>query len=467
MPIIMRTARRFGSKFLLLVATFVWSACSNDLIREDTLPDKGYTLTVNATKSQATDTRALNPDGTNIAVTWSMDDRVTIMNAHNAVIGTLAPTWIEGNKAKLKATLDGSVRVNAGDRLNLIFPRTGQDYTGQKGTLTDIASNYDYATASVEVRYADASLVSTTDALFASQQAIVRFKFTDGSSNPINVSILTISADGLLQNATTTGPVTITPTAATSEIYTALSGLNGIVTLSATVDDRTYSYTTSETKTFVNGQFYPVTVCMQKPLVSYPEPLTLECFNSANGRGCDVTVSDYQNLEYTLDDGATWNTYTQRIFLAVGKKVSFRGNNSTKGTGSSSYMTIQCNGDCYVYGNVMSLLSKDDFATMTELPYDNTFQNLFKDNKNISHAEGKDLVLPATKLRRNCYAQMFSGCTNFNYVKCLATDISASGCTSNWLKGTKGRGTFVKAKGFNGWTYGDSGIPNNWSVIQE
>ena len=115
----------------------------------------------------------------------------------------------------------------------------------------------------------------------------------------------------------------------------------------------------------------------------------------------------------------------------------------------------------------MSLLSKDDFATMTELPYDNTFQNLFKDNKNISHAEGKDLVLPATKLRRNCYAQMFSGCTNFNYVKCLATDISASGCTSNWLKGTKGRGTFVKAKGFNGWTYGDSGIPNNWSVIQE
>ena len=467
MPIIMRTARRSGSKILLLLAVFVWSACSNDLIREDTLSDKGCTLTVNATKSQATDTRALNPDGTNIAVTWSMDDRVTIMNAHNAVIGTLAPTWIEGNKAKLKATLDGSVRVNAGDRLNLVFPRTGQDYTGQKGTLTDIASNYDYATASVEVRYADASLVSTTDALFASQQAIVRFKFTDGSSNPISVSNLTISADGLLQNATTTGPVTITPTTATAEIYTALSGLNGIVTLSATVGDRTYSYTTSETKKFVNGQFYPVTVCMKQQPVSYSEPLTLECFNSANGRGCDVTVSDYQNLEYTLDDGATWNTYTQRLFLAIGKKVSFRGNNSTKGTGSSNYMTIQCNGDCYVYGNVMSLLSKDDFATMTELPYDNTFQNLFKDNKNITHAESKDLVLPATKLRRNCYAQMFSGCTNFNYVKCLATDISASGCTSNWLKGTKGRGTFVKVKGFNGWTYGDSGIPNNWSVIQE
>lgn len=117
----------------------------------------------------------------------------------------------------------------------------------------------------------------------------------------------------------------------------------------------------------------------------------------------------------------------------------------------------------------MSLLSKEDYATMTELPYNETFQNLFKNdnNKNITHADGKDLVLPATVLRKNCYFQMFSGCTNFNYIKCLATDIPANrDCTTNWLKGTSTKGTFVKAEGVT-WTKGDSGIPVNWDVKTE
>lgn len=464
MPIITSLVRKSGNKILLLAAAITWSACSNDLTREELLPGKGCTLTVNATKGQTAGTRALNPDGNNIAVTWTMDDRVTILNASNAEIGSMAPTWIDGNKAKLTATLNGSVHLRTGDRLDLVFPRTGQDYTGQKGTLTDIATNYDYATASVEVKYADDSFVSTTDALFATQQAIVRFNFTDGNSNPISVSNLTISADGLLQNAKTTGPVTITPTEATSELYTALSGINGIVSLNATVGDRTYSYTTPEAKKFDNGKFYPVTVRLKKMPVPYPEPLTLECFDP---NGCRVTVSNVSNLEFSRDGGVTWKTYKNSITFNNGEKICFRGTWSTQDTGSSSRTQFACSGKCYIYGNIMSLLDKDNYATMTELPYASTFMNLFMDNRDIYHAEGKDLVLPATKLRKNCYANMFNGCTNFNYVKCLATDISASGCTSNWLRSTASRGTFVKADGFNGWTEGDSGIPNNWSVIEE
>lgn len=115
----------------------------------------------------------------------------------------------------------------------------------------------------------------------------------------------------------------------------------------------------------------------------------------------------------------------------------------------------------------MSLLSKEDYATMTELPYNETFQTLFQDNKDITHADGKNLVLPATTLRKNCYSQMFRGCTKLNYIKCLATDISAKDCTTNWLKGTSTKGTFVKAEGFEGWTTGDSGIPSGWTVLSE
>ena len=53
-------------------------------------------------------------------------------------------------------------------------------------------------------------------------------------------------------------------------------------------------------------------------------------------------------------------------------------------------------------------------------------------------------VLPATTLTSNCYYFMFNGCTILNYIKCLATNISASSCTSNWVKGVQtNNGTFV------------------------
>ena len=444
------------------------TACNNDLAREEFLSDKGRYLSLNAQKGcTTTDTRGLNQSSetSNINAIWSEGDYVTVLSTTGQTLGTMVPTTTGSATTKLKAKLN--TPVSYGDQLTLVFPRTTRDYTGQKGTLADIASKYDYATASVTVNYADDSFVSATDAHFSNLQAIVKFKLTTGTE-ALNATSLTITADGLLQNASTTGPVTITPETATNEIFTALSGIkDGIVTLTAIAGNKTYTSTSTKPHSFSDGKYYVITAPMQKPTVSYTEPLTLECFNSVDGKGCYVTVNDCHDLEYTLDDGATWKAYTKRIYLAIGKKVSFRGDNSTSGTGSSNYMNIKCDGDCYIYGNIMSLLSKDNFATMTELPYANTFQNLFKDNKYISHAEGKDLVLPATKLKINCYAFMFSGCTNLNYVKCLATDISARDCTANWLKSTARKGTFVKAEGIEWPTNSDSGIPQGWTVIEE
>ena len=73
-------------------------------------------------------------------------------------------------------------------------------------------------------------------------------------------------------------------------------------------------------------------------------------------------------------------------------------------------------------------------------------------------------ALPAEKLERFCYESIFYGCTKLNYIKCLATDISASYCTSSWLKGVAPTGTFIKAANMNSWTTGTSGIPNNWTI---
>lgn len=417
-------------------------------------------LTVDATKGQATDTRGLNlpKDDSDINAIWSEGDQVTVLSAYGVNIGTMTPMTYGSSSTRLKATLTSTVQK--GDQLNLVFPRTGRDYTGQKGTLADIATNYDYATASVTVQYADETIVSATNAYFKNQQAIVRFNLTDGNK-PINASELTISADGLLQNETTTGPLTITPTDATNQIYAALSGLNGVVTLTAKAGNKTYTYVSPEAKTLDDGDFYRITCNMQANPVAYPEPLTLECYDT---QGCAVTVVNPGDLEYRRNDGE-WRSYQRQINLKNGDKVCLRGTWTSRTT-SSSYMQFTCNGDCYIYGNVMSLLSKDSYATMTALPNNNTFQNLFKDNKKISHKDGYDLVLPATTLKRNCYYQMFSGCTKFNHVKCLATDISASSATTDWLKNTARKGTFVKAAGVT-WQEGDDGIPTGWKVEEE
>jgi len=70
--------------------------------------------------------------------------------------------------------------------------------------------------------------------------------------------------------------------------------------------------------------------------------------------------------------------------------------------------------------------------------------------------------LPAATLVTSCYESMFEGCENLAYVKCLATDITAEDCTSDWLNSVADTGTFVRANGVE-WSRNESGIPSTWS----
>ena len=72
--------------------------------------------------------------------------------------------------------------------------------------------------------------------------------------------------------------------------------------------------------------------------------------------------------------------------------------------------------------------------------------------------------LPATTLASYCYSGMFEGCTSLNYIRCLATDISATDCTANWLYSVSQNGTFVKNKDMNDWPAGTNGIPSGWTI---
>ena len=88
------------------------------------------------------------------------------------------------------------------------------------------------------------------------------------------------------------------------------------------------------------------------------------------------------------------------------------------------------------------------------------YQNMFFGCTSLTTAP----ELPAETLADYCYADMFGDCTSLNYIKCLATDISAYGCTDYWVNNVAATGTFVKNPNMNDWTEDENGIPAGWDI---
>ena len=72
--------------------------------------------------------------------------------------------------------------------------------------------------------------------------------------------------------------------------------------------------------------------------------------------------------------------------------------------------------------------------------------------------------LLATTLVDSCYHAMLYGCSNLNYIKMLATDISASDCLYIWVYGVASSGTFIKNESMTSLPSGMYGIPEGWTV---
>jgi hypothetical protein len=62
---------------------------------------------------------------------------------------------------------------------------------------------------------------------------------------------------------------------------------------------------------------------------------------------------------------------------------------------------------------------------------------------------------------------MFDGCSKLNYIKMLATNISAGSCLSSWVSGVASTGTFVKNPAMTSLPTGSSGIPKGWTVYND
>ena len=236
-------------------------------------------------------------------------------------------------------------------------------------------------------------------------------------------------------------------------------------------------------------------------------PLTLQAITD----GTILVKNPKDGMEYSIN-GGTKQAVTDEITVSAGNTVAFYGAADCYDGTTISGGTAQC----YIYGNIMSLMDATNFASATALTKACAFYSFFEKNACLFSHPDRKLVLPATTLTNSCYEymfygctglttapelpatalaescyrsmfrgcenlttapalpattlvkwcyfSMFHGCTNLNAVTCLATDISVTNATSHWLKNVASTGTFTKASGTNWPTDSDSGIPVGWTV---
>ena len=246
----------------LLVAVVALAACSSDAESEVTpRPSEPaapqaptFTMTVSAQKGGDATRGTLTDNTTTISSAWEADDEVSVYNVTKsaALTGTLK-AQSAGSSTTLSGELTGS--VDTGDQLTLSYKSAS--YATQDGTLEGIAANCDYAIATVNVTAVDGSSITTGDASFQSQQAIVKFTLQNSTgSDVLSASELKVVADG--------NTYTISPVSATSILYVALPGFSSkAITLVATVSGTTYVFSKSGV-TFADGNFYRINVKMSQ-----------------------------------------------------------------------------------------------------------------------------------------------------------------------------------------------------------
>ena len=208
--------------------------------------------------------------------------------------------------------------------------------------------------------------------------------------------------------------------------------------------------------------------------VDYNDYMTIEAINdvSLHFIGRNLSYSYDCKIWYTFFDMSTLN-------IDAGKQVFFKCN-LTPGDSVGSFSTKE--GQINLKGNCLSLIFGDNAREQYSIAgFNHVFSNLFRYcnimnvDENFLQATTLEIscynnmfasstlitapVLPAISLKDSCYHKMFNECHNLNYIKMLATDISAYRSMDDWVYDVSPTGTFVKNPEATWEVYGNSGIP--------
>ena len=485
----MKTMKYLSMAALLVVGAIIMSCSTSDDMPGEDQP-KSQTVTVTTTISLDNGaTRALDASGHK---TFEAGDKIAVIyknTSGNTVKATSVPiaaaNITSGNKT---ATFTVTLENPKAGSVDYVYPAAMANDDGtmasidsQDGTLATIQSKYDYARGSGTMTVSGTNATLPSNVSLVNQLAICKFTIKNSGGTDITSSInnLTIS-DG-------TNNYAVTPSSL-SNIYVAMKPVDSkTITLNATAGGAGYVKTVTG-QTLNASKFYPINVTMEA-FSPTGNPFTIE----AKTAGTIKIANPKSGMKYTKNGGDKTAVTSDAISVAAGDILQFYGNGIMGYGGTTDGASTKIEGgtaDFYAYGNIMSLLDEDGFATNTDFSTSYTFAFLFYDNTHLYSHPAKALELPATTLLEGCYyymfygcthltkapvlpaatlvkycyANMFRGCSSLNYVKCLTTyPGSGMNYTTNWLSGVPSSGTFVKKSGVT-W---ESGIPSGWTVTEE
>jgi len=316
---------------MMIAAMVVAGAAMTSCQKEEAITGR-FSMTVKATKGGG-NAKALSLDGSTLNATWAVGDEVRVYKG-NIQLGTLT-ALSEGESTTLGGDIEGTIAT--GDDLTLKF--CSPDYASQDGTLETIATTCDYATATVRVTSVDNGKISTGNADFQNQQAIVKFTLTKMADNSaLNVTSLIVN-DG-------TNDYTVTPSEATNVLFVAIPA-TGTVTLSSPTNEAGISYSYEKTGAGLSaGRYYEITVKMSRKV-----NLTNVTANTILQDGDVVTGTLGGNYQISIADGATVTLNGANI------------NNNNSKSKSVSCAGITCVGDATInlYGGSIIHCSSNNY----------------------------------------------------------------------------------------------------------
>ena len=292
----------------------------------------------------------------------------------------------------------------------------------------------------------DTAELQDIDRLLTPRNAIVKFTLTSDGTTPINATKLTIQVgDETITMNVSSATYSTNGDGVVYVAFPSFTSTQKAITLSATNGTKQY-FSHQDNQTFSNA-YHRITVTMNDA-ASYP--LTFEAkvagatvkFEEAAYENHATRVEFGENVKYQIIASGTagdWITYPAGTLITlakIGDKVRFKGTLSRYA--SSSYQCEELSGsgpqyaskfsvsNCYVYGNVMSLVGGDDFVN-TESLTNLAFAGLFQ-NSGISNHPYKPLVLPATSLNISCYRGMFYNCSAMTVAPSLPATSVKSRC---------------------------------------
>ena len=140
---------------------------------------------------------------------WDEGDVVTVYK-NSVSVGEMTPSEYFTLSTTLTGTLTGPFAKN--DELTVWRPSASINYTGQKGTIYNLSSNYSYAKAMVTVLQASDNILSLSEVNPVQQQEYLRFVLMDEAGtvrlHPSRLDIHAISGGHIVESIAADGTIT-------------------------------------------------------------------------------------------------------------------------------------------------------------------------------------------------------------------------------------------------------------------